>query len=523
MNGVGRGAPPQITGYSFRSYLGGGGFADVFLYDHLSLQRQVAVKVLKANIDDLALRQLFAAEANLMAKLSNHPHIVTIYDAAMSVDGRPYLLMEYYPGRERFSNRRVDVREALSVGVKISCAVETVHQARIVHRDIKPGDILISKFGEPGLTDCGISGTQGESNESHGYTPAFAAPEILANVHPGDVRSDLYSLAATVWAMLAGHAPFELPGGRNSQADLIARGLNASVPPLPPGVASPELERVLRHALEKDPARRPSTARELASMLTAVESQLGLPVTPGVLSDDASDFDSAIADVADALEKTRTRQPVVVDLAAPVVGTMAERTDEDTRIRGRVEDSVAPVAPPAVGPVVTFRPAMEGGPFAEPSAGHPDAPRNRTPTPAARRALWIAAGGVAAALASTVAVVVWGGRGEGTRPDPTVASGPLEAVPLPGVGEGLTTLAPVSGLQASSGDGTVTFEWSHPAVDGLAYRVERVDGGNQGLATVTEPEYVITDLADGERPCVIVTAFVEGVVVADPSEVVCSP
>ena len=198
---VAKGVPPSISGYSFLSWLGGGGFADVFLYEEQTLTRRVAVKVLRENVDDPDLRRLFTAEANLMATLSTHPNIVTIYSAGVATDRRPYLVMEYYPLEhygERVKRGPLHFQEVLAVGVKIACAVETAHQARIVHRDIKPANILASDFGQPGLTDFGISAAQGDDAESFGFTPAYAPPEVLADTSPGDARSDVYSLAASL-------------------------------------------------------------------------------------------------------------------------------------------------------------------------------------------------------------------------------------------------------------------------------------------------------------------------------------
>src|SRR5664279_2368111 len=132
-------APPEIAGYEYTRVLGLGGFADVFLYQQLLPRRPVAVKVLLASSLDVESRRRFQAEANVMAQLSHHPSIVTIHQADIAPDGRPYLVMEYCsrPGLgARYRTERIAVAEALRIGVRLAAAVETAHRAGILHRDI---------------------------------------------------------------------------------------------------------------------------------------------------------------------------------------------------------------------------------------------------------------------------------------------------------------------------------------------------------------------------------------------------
>jgi serine/threonine protein kinase len=174
--------------------------------------------------------------------------------------------------------------------------VETAHRAHITHRDIKPANVLISAYGAPGLTDFGIAGRGGgrdgrdgdvaESTDDVGVSVPWAPPEVLYGQSNGDERSDVYSLAATLWHLLVGRSPFEAPGGDNSAYALMPR-IRSTPPPatgrpdVPPG-----LERLLALAMAKDPSRRPATALDLARALQAVEQQQRLARTPIVVLDE---------------------------------------------------------------------------------------------------------------------------------------------------------------------------------------------------------------------------------------------
>src|SRR5690606_30214881 len=152
--------PPDIPGFTYIQLLGSGGFSDVYLYEQALPRRRVAVKVLLAHATGETARQQFVAEANLMAQLSTHPSIVTIYHADTAADGRPFLMMEYCPRPNRsvrYRSERISVAEAIRIGIRLAGAVETAHRIGILHRDIKPANVLTTDYGWPALTDFGIS------------------------------------------------------------------------------------------------------------------------------------------------------------------------------------------------------------------------------------------------------------------------------------------------------------------------------------------------------------------------------
>ena len=220
---------PVIPGLTFVRPLGSGGYADVYLYEQQSPRMNVAVKVLKRQGLTAAIRRQFVDEANTMAQLADHPFIVQVFRSEQTADGGAYLVMKYYPPpnlAQRAKAERLSVEEVLRSGIQLASAVETAHRAGIIHRDIKPANVLVSQYGQPGLTDFGIAGRGGHAedvDEDVGVSVPWSAPEVLYGQSNGDSRSDVYSLAATLWHLLVGRSPFEQPGGDNSAYALMPR------------------------------------------------------------------------------------------------------------------------------------------------------------------------------------------------------------------------------------------------------------------------------------------------------------
>src|SRR5699024_1207498 len=202
---------------------GSGGFADVFLYRQFRPQRRVAIKVLLSNVLDDSVRRLFDAEANVMAQMSTHPSIVTIHQAEVSDDHRPYIVMEYCPRPNygmRFRKERITVAEALRVGVQIAHAVETAHRAGILHRDIRPANILVTDYNRPALADFGISIAPGQANgveDSQRMSPLWPQPACFEAPAPGAgwIRT---RASRRRWARSPGRAMRRLPQGSAARA-----------------------------------------------------------------------------------------------------------------------------------------------------------------------------------------------------------------------------------------------------------------------------------------------------------------
>ncbi|WP_223227736.1 serine/threonine-protein kinase [Leifsonia xyli] len=320
--------------------LGSGGFADVFLYEQNLPRRQVAVKVMLTEVVTSQVKQMFQAEANLMAKLSAHPSILTVYQASVSADGRPYLVVELCSAEiaQRYRTNPLPVTEALAVGVRIASAVETTHRAGVLHRDIKPSNILSTAYGHPVLSDFGIAATLAESavSEALGLSIPWSAPEVLLDETSGTIASEVWSLGATIHSLIAGRSPFELTDKNNTSAELIQRITKGQPQPIDRPDLPPRLEQVLLRAMAKRPAQRQRSALEFARELQMVEAELGLLPTPIEVAMD----DWALATADDPEDRTqvkvmttetgtarrRRRTPRVTAARAPVVAPQQRGT-----------------------------------------------------------------------------------------------------------------------------------------------------------------------------------------------------
>lgn len=343
---------PQIPGFTFVQHLGTGGFADVLLYEQQWPRQRVAVKVVRA---DLVLsereKELFRSEADTMARLADHPHIVSVLTAGLTADGRPYLVMRYCPPPDlgaRVRTTPLSVAEALSTGVKLASAVETAHRSGILHRDIKPSNVLVTTYSEPALTDFGIAGLVHEVDADSEVRMSYpwAPPEMIDGRSHGSVASDVYSLGATIWNLLVGRSPFAAPHGDNSDRALVARILHAVPPATQRPDVPPALDRLLQQCLAKDPAHRPSSALEVARALQRIEAAMGLPRTAVAVeasqtyaatpSDDAT----RIKPMSVAGSQSASRPP----LAAPVPPATGEEESAASNRHGRLWTAGAVVA-----------------------------------------------------------------------------------------------------------------------------------------------------------------------------------
>jgi hypothetical protein len=269
-----------IPGYTVTRTLGEGTFAVVYAGRKAGLDRDVAIKVLKAQAG-ADVRTGMANELEATVRLTTHPNIVDVLDAGTTSDGDPYMVMGLE--RQTLADRLVDYAclpwlEAVGIGVKISGALQTAHSAGLLHRDIKPQNILVSEFGEPKLADFGVAqalATAGGPPQGRVFTP-YSAPEVLSEGRHSEV-SDVYSLAATIHSLIAGTPPFGYGGSDGGDLALAAAISNDPVPDLsqkPFSVPEPVAD-VLRQAMDRDPAQRPQTALELGTELVAAARRWG--------------------------------------------------------------------------------------------------------------------------------------------------------------------------------------------------------------------------------------------------------
>lgn len=278
------GSVPLPPGYALVARLGSGGFATVWLAEQGRLGRRVAVKVLGETLDDSERERRFLAECRAIGRLSGHPAVVTVHDAGTTEAGHPYLVMEHLPGGSLHDRLQSDGprpwAEVLDVGVCVADALAAAHAAGILHRDVKPANVLIDENGAPKLGDFGIARLSEGTNTATGTlvgTIPFTPPEVLSGHRPGPL-ADVWALGATLHTLLVGTSPF---GGDGDEppAATIARVLRSEAPPLPPAVPS-ALRDLITATLAPEPADRPPSATEVAHRLQAIQAARGLAVTP---------------------------------------------------------------------------------------------------------------------------------------------------------------------------------------------------------------------------------------------------
>ncbi len=258
---------PEIPGYKILSELGQGGIATVYLAVQESLDRQVALKVMSpllAMEPDYAER--FIREGRTVAQLS-HPNIITVYDIGLQKH-QLFIAMEYIPGgnmRTRMQKHLRDPEWALSVAGQIALALGYAHKAGIVHRDVKPENILFRENGAAVLTDFGIAKTiTSNTNLTRAGTvigtPKYMSPEQTDGLG-NDPRTDIYSLGIILFEMLTGHVPYD---SENSMAVLYAH-VHSPIPELPDELS--DLQPLLNNLLAKKEADRPDDCDELAEII----------------------------------------------------------------------------------------------------------------------------------------------------------------------------------------------------------------------------------------------------------------
>lgn len=282
--------PPTIPGFSYVRPLGTGGFATVHLYEQDMPRRTVAVKVLNVRAGDSAdpagLRRVFENEADTMARLSSHPSIVSIYQASISLDGLPYLAMEYCPDSmgARTHRNPAPLEVILDTGVRMAGALETAHRARVLHRDIKPSNVLLTTLGRPVLSDFGIShvlGKQLGESQQRAMSIPWSAPEVVTMTTTGTVASEVWALGATLYTFGAGRSPFaKADRSANSRTQIRGRIIKAIYTAIPSGPGYEGLDDVLARAMRKKPEQRYESMAAFGRALQDLQRSSGLDVTP---------------------------------------------------------------------------------------------------------------------------------------------------------------------------------------------------------------------------------------------------
>ncbi|WP_159918550.1 protein kinase domain-containing protein [Rhodococcus sp. WAY2] len=269
------------AGFADAAEIGRGGFGVVYRCRQTALDRTVAVKVLTGDLDEDS-RARFLREQRAAGRLTGHPNVVNVLQVGVTENDRPFIVMPFYTHDSLDARIRrrgpLTLEDVLRVGVKIAGALEAAHGLGILHRDVKPANILLTDYGEPALADFGIAHISGGFETTAGVvtgSPAFTAPEIVAG-GAASPAADVYGLGATVFAAVTGHAAFE----RRSGEQLVAQFVRITTAPTPDprehGIAD-DVSTVIEAAMANDPAGRPSVG-ELGQQLRRLQHEHGFPV-----------------------------------------------------------------------------------------------------------------------------------------------------------------------------------------------------------------------------------------------------
>jgi hypothetical protein len=262
---------PTLAGYDHLELIAHGSTALVFRAIQTRLNRPVAIKVI--TVDGGSLPVNTERELATTVALSSQPHIVSIIDTGQTPDDRPYIVMEYCEGGSYAQILRNDgpmpIDDVVDVGVKIGEALHAAHQSGIIHRDVKPSNILYSRFG-PALTDFGIARAPDELSSTVAremMTPSYASPEALMQKTQTGL-SDVYSLASTMWTLLVGRPPFADSTAQPKDMHLFAhRVLHEPLPTMPRKDVPTWLVNELTRAMSKKPSDRHASALEFTQAL----------------------------------------------------------------------------------------------------------------------------------------------------------------------------------------------------------------------------------------------------------------
>lgn len=270
----------HIEGFDDFREIGRGGSSVVFAARQERLDRTVAIKVLNVDVSDAAARRRFERECAVVGALGDAPGIVPVYAAVFTDDGRGGIVMRLM--RESLAERvrregRLHPEEVVSSGVVAATALAHAHSRGVVHRDVKPANLLVSEFDEVALADFDIAMVASSAGAwtpgtvtRESMSPPHAPPEQLDGRGHSGVAGDIWSLGSTLFTLVEGRQPFGSATSAGGMAGLIDRVLHQPVPPLSIGDACPGLDAVLARAMAKDPHDRWPDAAAFATALRAL-------------------------------------------------------------------------------------------------------------------------------------------------------------------------------------------------------------------------------------------------------------
>nr|WP_243847547.1 Stk1 family PASTA domain-containing Ser/Thr kinase [Microbacterium ulmi] len=313
--------------YRVRARIARGGMATVYVATDLRLERRIALKVMHGHLsDDSVFQSRFIQEARAAARLAD-PHVVNVFDQGQDGD-MAYLVMEYLPGitlRELMrEQRRLTVAQTVSIMDAVLSGLAAAHRAGIVHRDVKPENVLLAEDGRIKIGDFGLARATTANTASGAQllgTIAYLAPELVTR-GTADARSDIYALGIMLYEMLVGEQPYK---GEQPMQIAFQHATDSVPRPSIKNPAVPEaLDELVLWSTEKAPDDRPTDAREMLERLREIERELG--ITPHVAR--PAPIGIAPSDVSDSAELTKV---LPATMTAPMAA--ADDTDNATRLR----------------------------------------------------------------------------------------------------------------------------------------------------------------------------------------------
>jgi hypothetical protein len=450
----------EIRGYRDLVRIGSGATSVVYRALQVQFDRHVAVKVITADDPEDPARKRFAREKALIGRLGGHPNIVQVFDADFTADGRPFVSMQLYDGsaQDRLATSgSFPADEAISIMVAIADAAQAAHDEGILHRDIKPQNVLLSRYG-PGLADFGIARGLTSLEQTAtlaALTPWHSAPEAFDEDVAPTARTDVWSLGSTLFTLLAGRPPFAGPPGE-SLLKYQARMARDPIPHIPRSDLPAGLHDVLERAMAKDPAERYPTAAALRDALLS-----------------ASGVEAVTAAFASPGPTMVTPPPLTGPLWAEEA--TVEPTGPGARTMDRQEEPPAPAEPAGVPSIA----AEVGGGLTvsrsgiEPATPQPDEdprrPRRWVPVALGLGLGVLLIAGIAIGL-STAAPSAREPVGEATEPPEITIPDVVETVPVRG------DIEPPVGLTAIElADGTVELVWDDATGGQFGYVIRVLD------------------------------------------------
>lgn len=470
--------------YTIRSLLGAGGMGEVYRAHDARLDRFVAIKILRQGVMDDGARARFSREARTVAKL-RHPNVVPVFDVGEH-DGLPFLVMELVDGPSLAAiiheRRPVPLESKLRYVVDLCDALSHAHERGIIHRDVKPSNVLIDD-GRARLTDFGIALDTESTSTSVGGSPNYFAPEQLEGT--GDHRADLFSLGALFYELLTGTRAF--PGSVSD--GVLYRIVHEPAPLLPPHVGGAEMAEVVSRALDKSPDGRFQSAAEFKTAVARASGVAAASTAATALPQPQSDvtrFRRRLLESAVPAEIRRLKYEVDQYLAR-------QPYDVDGRM---LSDEIERALVVSVAPASTLRPVTGGSSWRRPAlyastvavavlavstfVMQRDAPRS-TSSPVATTALPADSSGQASRSVDGPSATV-GSRATATAPRPTMPSPASPTTALPSAKPAASTQPPPPAVAPASppapvpgpppaADGAFRSFTSAPAADAIGQSI----------------------------------------------------